>query len=118
MYGKNKGAGSAKERWLARGVESLLANYPGLRVAYLDSHAGASAGGSREPVRNIAPPPPPPPPPGLQALCSAMRQRESENRKTNWETSIAQAVPCVRLQPVQLLPSHGGRLWHHRNLRW
>lgn len=37
MYGKNRTSASAKGRWLARGIELLLYQYPGLRVAYMDN---------------------------------------------------------------------------------
>ena len=40
MYGRNRGSASAKGRWLARGVETLLFQYPGLRVAFLDEAPG------------------------------------------------------------------------------
>ena len=47
MYGKNRGSATAKGRWLARGVETLLWQYPGLRVAYMDTVAGNGGGGSK-----------------------------------------------------------------------
>ena len=40
VYGRNRGSASAKGRWLARGVETLLFQYPGLRVAFLDEAPG------------------------------------------------------------------------------
>ena len=40
VYGRNRGSASAKGRWLARGVETLLFQYPGLRVAFLDEASG------------------------------------------------------------------------------
>ena len=40
MYGRNRGSANAKGRWLARGVETLLYQYPGLRVAFLDEAPG------------------------------------------------------------------------------
>ena len=45
VYGRNRGSTSAKGRWLARGVETLLFQYPGLRVAFMDD-APAPAGGA------------------------------------------------------------------------
>jgi len=33
VYGRNRGSANAKGRWLARGVETLLYQYPGLRVS-------------------------------------------------------------------------------------
>lgn len=40
VYGINRASSGAKGRWLARGVETLLSQYPGLRVAFLDGTAG------------------------------------------------------------------------------
>ena len=42
VYGRNRGSASAKGRWLARGVETLLFQYPGLRVAFLDEAPGGA----------------------------------------------------------------------------
>ncbi|KAK9815749.1 hypothetical protein WJX72_008855 [[Myrmecia] bisecta] len=36
VYGKNRSAPQAKGRWLARGMETLLYQYPGLRCAFID----------------------------------------------------------------------------------
>lgn len=36
VYGKNRASPSAKGRWLARGVDTLLFQYPNLRVAFID----------------------------------------------------------------------------------
>lgn len=43
-YGDLRRLGSAKSRWLARGVEYLLHQNLGLRVAFLDSKMGSSSG--------------------------------------------------------------------------
>ena len=40
VYGINRASRSAKGRWLARGVETLLWQYPGLRLAFLDGPGG------------------------------------------------------------------------------
>ena len=40
VYAANRGSATAKGRWLARGVDLLLHQYPGLRVAFLDSRLG------------------------------------------------------------------------------
>lgn len=51
VYGKNRGSTTAKGRWLARGVETLMWQYPGLRVAYMDTNTG---GGAARPSRHDA----------------------------------------------------------------
>jgi hypothetical protein len=43
VYGKNRGSTTAKGRWLARGVETLMWQYPGLRVAYMDTNSGEAS---------------------------------------------------------------------------
>jgi len=45
VYGKNRGSTTAKGRWLARGVETLLWQYPALRVAFLDTNSGGASSG-------------------------------------------------------------------------
>ena len=40
VYGANRGAATAKGRWLARGVDLLLHQYPSLRVAFIDTLHG------------------------------------------------------------------------------
>ena len=42
-YGASRKARNPKDKWLARGVEMLLHQHPGLRVAFLDSQKTASA---------------------------------------------------------------------------
>ncbi len=37
MYAANRSSTTARGRWLARGVDLLLHQYPGLRVAYIDT---------------------------------------------------------------------------------
>ncbi len=37
VYGNNRASNAAKGRWLARGVDILLHQYPGLRVAFIDT---------------------------------------------------------------------------------
>lgn len=46
VYGINRVSSSAKGRWLARGVETLLSQYPGLRVAFLDGPGGDAQRGA------------------------------------------------------------------------
>ena len=46
VYGINRASSGAKGRWLARGVEFLLAQYPGMRVAFLDGPAGDAQKGA------------------------------------------------------------------------
>ena len=46
MYGINRASSSAKGRWLARGVETLLSQYPGMRVAFLDGPGGDAQKGA------------------------------------------------------------------------
>ena len=41
VYAANRYSSSPKGRWLARGVDILLHQYPSLRVAFLDSYTGA-----------------------------------------------------------------------------
>ena len=41
VYGKNKNSSSAKGRWMAHSIDTLLLQYSGLRVAYLDAHRGS-----------------------------------------------------------------------------
>lgn len=48
VYGINRVSSSAKGRWLARGVETLLSQYPGLRVAFLDGPAGDAQKGATQ----------------------------------------------------------------------
>ena len=40
MYAANRYSSSPKGRWLARGVDILLHQYPSLRVAFIDSFQG------------------------------------------------------------------------------
>ena len=42
VYAANRYSSSPKGRWLARGVDILLHQYPSLRVAFIDSFQGAS----------------------------------------------------------------------------
>jgi hypothetical protein len=49
VYGKNRGSTTAKGRWLARGVETLMWQYPGLRVAYMDTNTGGAAASPKWP---------------------------------------------------------------------
>ena len=49
VYGKNRGSTTAKGRWLARGVETLMWQYPGLRVAYMDTNTGGEAARPKSP---------------------------------------------------------------------
>ena len=44
VYGQNRESSTAKGRWLARGVDLLLHQYPGLRVAFIHRWAGAPSG--------------------------------------------------------------------------
>lgn len=44
MYAANRYSSSPKGRWLARGVDILLHQYPSLRVAFIDTFNGAQVG--------------------------------------------------------------------------
>ena len=37
VYAANRNSTTARGRWLARGIDLLLHQYPGLRVAYIDT---------------------------------------------------------------------------------
>ena len=42
-YGETRQANNPKDRWLARGIEMLLHQHPGLRIAFLDNQKTSSA---------------------------------------------------------------------------
>lgn len=57
VYAQNRYSSSPQGRWLARGVDILLHQYPSLRVAFIDTFKGGGARGWQAARRRAHNPP-------------------------------------------------------------